>query len=72
MAKEKGITVEGKVAKCLGGDKFDVILDNGHKVQAHLSGKIRKNYIKILPDDKVTLELSPYDLCKGRITFRHK
>ncbi|MBI4212460.1 MAG: translation initiation factor IF-1 [Deltaproteobacteria bacterium] len=72
MAKEEGITVEGKVLETLPNAMFRVELDNGHKVLAHVSGKMRKHYIRILPGDKVTLELSPYDLTRGRITFRGK
>ena len=72
MAKEDTIEVEGKVLEVLPGGKFKVQLENGHTVEAHVSGKIRMNYIRILPGDKVTLELSPYDLTRGRITFRHK
>lgn len=72
MAKEEGITVEGKVLETLPNAMFRVELDNGHKVLAHVSGKMRMHYIRILPGDKVTLELSPYDLTRGRITFRGK
>lgn len=64
------IEVEGKVAEILPGGKFKVVLENGHEVEAHVSGKIRMNYIRILPGDKVVLELSPYDLTHGRITYR--
>lgn len=72
MAKEEGISVEATVVESLRGGKFKVKLDNGSEVLAHLSGRIRKNFIKILPDDRVALELSPYDLTRGRITFRYK
>lgn len=72
MAKENGISVEGKVLEALPNAMFRVELGNGHLVLAHVSGKIRKNYIRILPDDKVQLEMSPYDLTRGRITYRYK
>jgi translation initiation factor IF-1 len=67
-----GIEVEGIVVECLRNANFRVELANGHKVLAHISGKIRKNYIKILPEDRVLVELSPYDLTRGRITFRYR
>mgnify|MGYP001577649664 CR=1 FL=1 len=72
MAKEETISVEGKVKETLPNAMFKVELDNGHIVLAHISGKMRMNFIKILPGDKVTLELSPYDLSRGRITYRYK
>jgi len=72
MAKEDVIEVEGKVIEPLPNAMFRVELDNGHKVLAHISGKMRMHFIKILPGDKVTLELSPYDLNRGRITYRHR
>ena len=72
MAKEDLIEVEGVVKEALPNAKFQVELDNGHMVEAHISGKIRMNFIRILPGDKVKIELSPYDLSKGRITFRCK
>mgnify|MGYP001313551928 FL=1 len=72
MAKEETISVEGKVKETLPNAMFKVELDNGHVVLAHISGKMRMNFIKILPGDKVTLELSPYDLSRGRITYRYK
>ena len=72
MAKEDTIEIEGKVLEIIPGGKFKVQLENGHIVEAHVSGKIRMNYIRILPGDKVTIEFSPYDLTRGRITFRHK
>ncbi len=72
MAKEQTITVEGKVVEPLPNAMFRVELDNGHVVLAHISGKMRMHFIKILPGDKVTLELSPYDLTRGRITYRYK
>lgn len=72
MAKEESIEVEGTVLEALPNAMFKVELDNGHKVLAHVSGKMRMNFIRILPGDKVRLELSPYDLTRGRITFRVK
>ncbi|WP_280362991.1 translation initiation factor IF-1 [Nocardia wallacei] len=68
----RGIEIEGTVAECLRNATFTVELDNGHKVLAHISGKIRKNFIKILPQDRVLVELSPYDLTRGRILFRFR
>ena len=72
MAKEDVIEVEGVVVEALPNTNFKVELENGHQVLAHISGKLRMNYIKILPGDKVKLELSPYDLNRGRITWRAK
>lgn len=72
MAKEEQIEMEGTVVDALPNTMFRVELDNGHVVLAHISGKMRKNYIRILKGDKVTVEMTPYDLSKGRITFRHK
>lgn len=72
MAKEETITVEGKITETLPNAMFRVELDNGHIVLAHVSGKMRMHYIKILPGDKVTVELSPYDLTRGRIVYRYK
>lgn len=72
MAKEEQIEMEGTVVDTLPNTMFRVELENGHVVLAHISGKMRKNYIRILKGDKVTVELTPYDLSKGRITFRHK
>jgi len=72
MSKEDVIEVEGVVTDSLPNAVFKVELDNGHEVLAHISGKLRQNYIKILPGDKVTIELSPYDLSRGRITWRGK
>ncbi len=72
MPKEDAIEVEGKVIETLPNAMFRVELENGHVVLAHISGKMRMHYIKILPGDKVTVELSPYDLTRGRITYRHK
>jgi translation initiation factor IF-1 len=70
MAKEETITLEGLVVDALPNTTFRVKLENGHLVIAHISGKMRKNYIRILTGDKVEVELSPYDLSKGRITYR--
>ena len=67
-----GIELEGTVLECLRNATFRVELQNGHMVLAHISGKIRKNYIKILPYDRVLVELSPYDLTRGRIVFRYR
>jgi len=72
MPKEEVIEVEAKVVEILPNTKFIVQLDNGHQVTAHVSGKIRMNNIRILPGDKVKVELSPYDLTRGRITYRNK
>ncbi len=72
MAKEESIEVEGTVLETLPNAMFRVELENGHKVLAHVSGKMRMHFIKILPGDKVTMELSPYDLSRGRITYRSK
>ena len=72
MAKEEGIQTEGIVADVLPGTMFRVKLPNGAEVLAHISGKMRKNFIRIVPGDKVTVELSPYDLSKARITFRER
>ncbi len=72
MAKEDVIEVEGTVIEALPNTNFKVELENGYQVLAHISGKLRMNYIKILPGDKVKVELSPYDLTKGRITWRAK
>ena len=72
MAKEEAIEVEGRVLEPLPNAMFRVELENGHKVLAHISGKMRMHFIKILPGDKATVELSPYDLTRGRITYRTK
>ncbi len=72
MAKEETVQVEGKVIETLPNAMFKVELDNGHVVLAHISGKMRMHFIKILPGDRVTMELSPYDLTRGRITYRYK
>lgn len=72
MAKKDAIEVEGKVTQLLSNTMFTVELPNGHRVLAHISGKMRLHFIRILPGDKVLLEMSPYDLSKGRITFRKK
>lgn len=70
--KAGGLELEGTVVECLRNANFRVELSNGHRVLAHISGKIRKNYIKILPEDHVLVELSPYDLDRGRIVFRYR
>jgi translation initiation factor IF-1 len=70
--KEEAIQVEGEVTENLPNAMFRVKLDNGHVVLAHVSGKMRMHYIRILPGDKVTIELSPYDLSRGRIVYRYK
>lgn len=72
MAKEDMIEVEGTVIEALPNAMFQVEITGGHRVLAHISGRLRKNFIKILPGDKVTLQMSPYDLTKGRITWRSK
>ena len=72
MSKEDVIEIEGIVVEKLPNAMFKVELDNGHQVLAHISGKLRKNFIRILPGDTVTMEMSPYDLTKGRITWRDK
>lgn len=72
MAKDDVIEVEAKVVETLPNGMFQVELDNGHRVLAHISGRIRKNHIRILLGDAVTVELTPYDLTRGRITYRHK
>lgn len=72
MAKQLSIEQDGVVVESLGNAMFRVQLGNGHIITAHISGKMRLHYIKILPGDKVQIEMSPYDLTKGRITFRHK
>ena len=72
MSKEDVIEIEGIVVEKLPNAMFKVELENGHQVLAHISGKLRKNFIRILPGDKVTMEMSPYDLTKGRITWRDK
>ncbi len=72
MAKEDVIEVEGTVVEALPNASFRVKLENGHIVLAHVSGKMRMNFIRILPGDRVTLELTPYDLTRGRITYRFK
>lgn len=72
MGKEELIQVEGTVIEPLPNAMFRVELPNGHKILAHISGKMRMNYIRILPGDKVTVEVSPYDLSRGRITYRSK
>jgi len=72
MAKQEPIKQEGTIVEALPNAQFTVELENGHQILAHVSGKMRMFYIKILPGDKVTVEMSPYDLTKGRITYRYK
>ena len=72
MSKKDVIEVEGTVVEALPNTMFKVELENGHEILAHISGKLRMNFIRILPGDKVTIELSPYDLTRGRITWRKK
>ena len=72
MAKQEAIEQEGTIVEALSNAMFRVELENGHIITAHISGKMRMHYIRILPGDKVKLEMSPYDLTKGRITFRYK
>lgn len=72
MGKEEAIKVDGTIIETLPNASFRVELENGHKVLAHISGKMRMHFIKILPGDKVTVELSPYDLTRGRIIYRYK
>ena len=72
MAKKDGIEVEGTVTEALPNAMFRVELDNGHLVLAHISGKMRMHYIRILPSDRVLVELSPYDLSRGRVVYRYK
>ena len=72
ISKEEMIPVDGTVVECMGNASFMVKVSDSHQVLAHLSGKMRKHYIKVLAGDKVTVELSPYDLTKGRITYRHR
>ena len=72
MAKEDAIEVEGEIVEMLPNATFKVKLEQGQEIMAYVSGKMRMHYIKILPGDKVTVQLSPYDLTKGRITYRHK
>ena len=72
LSKEDVIEVEGKVIETLPNTTFKVELENGHEIIAHISGKMRMHYIKILPGDKIRVEMSPYDLTKGRIVFRYK
>ena len=72
MAKQDAIEVDGTVTEALSNAMFRVQLESGHVIIAHISGKMRQHYIKILPGDRVTVEMSPYDLTKGRISFRYK
>jgi len=71
LAKEEAIVLQGKVIEALSGARFRVEMDNGHIILAHVSGKMRKHFIRILPGDTVTVEVSPYDLSRGRITYRN-
>ena len=70
MAKEEPITLEGTIVETLANTKFRVEIENGHQILAHISGKMRRHYIRIIPGDKVTVEVSPYDLTRGRIVYR--
>ena len=72
MAKQNAIEIDGVITESLSSAMFHVELENGHEITAHISGKMRMHYIKILPGDKVRVEMSPYDLTKGRIVFRYK
>ena len=72
MKNKNGLEVEGRVVECLRSAMFTVELDNGHRVLAHISGKIRKNYIRINLEDRVLVEITPYDLTRGRIVFRYR
>jgi translation initiation factor IF-1 len=72
MAKQASIEIDGVIKEALSNAMFKVELENGHVIVAHISGKMRMNYIKILPGDRVKLDMSPYDLTKGRITYRYK
>jgi translation initiation factor IF-1 len=72
MAKQEAIEIDGTITEALSNAMFRVELENGHEVIAHISGKMRQNFIKILPGDKVKLEMTPYDLKKGRIVYRYK
>jgi translation initiation factor IF-1 len=72
IAKEEAIVLEGTIVQSLPNAMFNVQLENGHSVLGHISGKMRRHYIRILPQDKVRVELSPYDLSRGRITYRYK
>ena len=72
MPKEEKIEMEGEIVEALPNTMFKVQLDNGHEVLGHISGKMRRHYIRILPGDRVKIELSPYDLTRGRIVYRHR
>lgn len=72
MSKQDAIEVDGTITEALSNAQFRVELENGHEITAHISGKMRMHYIKILPGDKVRVEMTPYDLSKGRISFRYK
>ena len=71
MTKEEAITLQGTIVEALSGARFKVQLESGHVILAHVSGKMRKHFIRILPGDGVTVEVSPYDLARGRITYRN-
>jgi translation initiation factor IF-1 len=71
LAKEEAITLEGTIVEALSGARFKVQLESGHIILAHVSGKMRRHFIRILPGDRVTVEVSPYDLSRGRITYRN-
>jgi translation initiation factor IF-1 len=72
MAKQAAVEVDGEVTEALGNGKYRVRLESGHEILAHLSGKMRMHYIKIIPGDRVQVAITPYDLTQGRITYRHK
>jgi translation initiation factor IF-1 len=72
LAKEDAIRIEGRIIEALPNTQFTVELQNGHKVLAHIAGRMRKNFIKIVPGDKVTVEITPYDVTKGRIVYRER
>lgn len=72
MAKQDSIELDGEVTESLSNDRYRVKLENGHEIISHIAGKMRMNYIRIFPGDKVKVEMSPYDLTKGRITYRYK
>ena len=72
MAKEDAIRIEGRIVEALPNTQFTVELQNGHKILAHIAGRMRKNFIKIVPGDKVTVEITPYDVTKGRIVYRER
>lgn len=72
LAKEDAIRIEGRIVEALPNTQFTVELQNGHKILAHIAGRMRKNFIKIVPGDKVTVEITPYDVTKGRIVYRER